>query len=158
MENTTLQNKITEAVDDTNMAFLEITKINNYLYLGSYDHALTQSDDFKKLNIDVIINCASKEVIYNDNMHKLYKIINLPLEDDCYASLLESLDIANEMIHKYLQLKKKIYIHCINGISRSPAILIFYLMSHKKYTFDNALKLLKKKRPMIDINPNFECE
>jgi protein-tyrosine phosphatase len=49
-----------------------------------------------------------------------------------------------------------VLIHCKQGVSRSPALGIAYLMENRGYTFDDALALLKAKRPQIEIDPEFE--
>lgn len=134
---------------------LEITRINNYIYLGSYEHAYFNTEELQKLDIDTIINCA-KEIILPDNFGR--KILHYPLEDGEYATLLEYMDNAINNIDKLLRSKKKIYLHCDFGKSRSPAILIYYLMINKNFTFDKALSFLKKIRPIISINDNFERE
>ncbi len=133
----------------------EISKINNYIYLGSYEPAYMDTEEFRELKIDVIINCAA-EITYPKQSK--YIIEQFPFEDDDNSTLLEYIDEANDKIHKYLSAGKKIYIHCYHGISRSPAILVYYLMSHKRFTYDRAVKLLKKIRPIIQINSNFERE
>lgn len=138
-----------------NKCHLAISKITNFIYLGAAENAINNDDEFKKLNINVIINCAS-EIHYESNMG--YIIEKFPMEDDDDSSLLEYIDDVNDIIHKHLTNGKKIYLHCAYGISRSPAVLIYYLMSHKQFTYDNALEFLQKIRPIIEINPNFERE
>jgi len=140
------------------LSYPEITKISNYLYLGSCEHPILGTDQFKELNFDVIINCASNEVQYTDVMEKKYVIENFPLEDNEYASLLEHLDAINDALYRHLKSHKKIYLHCVRGISRAPAVLIYYLMSYKKYTYEDALHAIKVRRSVIDIHPNFERE
>lgn len=130
-----------------------ISKINNYIYLGSCEHPILDSDEFQKLDIDVIINCA-KEVEY-DSVSK-YHIEHFPIMDGNSISFLENMDQADIFIHRSLSMGKKIYLHCDKGISRSPAILIYYLMMHKKFTYDRAFRLLKRFRPVIDIDQEFE--
>ncbi|XWV26582.1 DSPc-domain-containing protein [Tupanvirus soda lake] len=137
----------------TNFEHLKISKINNFIYLGSCEHPLTNSEEFQKLGIDVIINCA-KEVEYTEDVK--YRVENFPIIDGNSISLLENMDRANDNIHYYLSRGKKIYLHCVRGISRSPALLIYYLMTHKKFTYDTAFDLLKAIRPIIDIDPEFE--
>lgn len=137
----------------TDFKHLIISKINNFIYLGSCEHPLTNSDDFKRLNIDVIINCAN-EIEYPPNINFLVE--KIPIIDGNSISFLENMDCANDKIHYYLKKYKKIYIHCVRGISRSPAILIYYLMMHKRFTYDRAYDLLKSIRPIIDIDPEFE--
>ena len=46
---------------------------------------------------------------------------------------------------------KKIFAHCNAGISRSPSIIIAYLIKELKYSFKDAFNLVKSKR---NIKPN----
>ena len=140
-----------------NKNYLNISKINNFVYIGSFDHAFTDSEEFQKLGINVIINCT-KEIEHPSEIIDKYTVINFPFENNDSASLLEYIDEVNEKIHNYLENGKKIYLHCIKGISRAPAILIYYLMSHKKFSYDQAHDLIREIRPVININDNFERE
>jgi len=132
-----------------------ISKINSYLFLGSYAHPWYNTKEFQELKIDVIINCAT-EIIYPDT--NKYHVDSFPIDEDEYATLLECMDDAHDKIHQYLKERKRIYLHCTYGHSRAPAILIYYLMAQKKFTYDKSYKLLKQKRSVLDIHPNFERE
>ncbi len=132
---------------------LKITKINEFIYLGSCEHPLTNSDEFQKLNIDVVINCAA-EVEYPADTP--FHVENFKIIDGEAVSFLENMDQAINKIRMHLSKRKKIYLHCLRGISRSPAILIYLLMSHKKYTYDTAYNLVRKKRRIVSINEEFE--
>lgn len=147
-----------EEIDDTLQTFEKITKITDNLYLGSYEHSLTQSKEFEELKFDVVINCASKCVKYTELMKSKYTIVNFPLDDDKNATLLEDLDTIDTTLHKFLKKQKKVYLHSVRGSSRAPAIVIYYLMLHKKFTYASAYKLMKHMRPSININPIFERE
>lgn len=48
--------------------------------------------------------------------------------------------------------------HCFGGKSRSPAFIAAYLMSSYSWSFDQAYSLIKKARPIIEINTGFECQ
>ena len=137
----------------TNFGHLKISKINNFIYLGSYVHPFMDSEEFQKLGIDVIINCA-REVEYP--LDSKYHIENFPIIDGNSISLLENIDQIDNKIDYYLSKGKKIYLHCVKGMSRSPIILIYYLMMHKGFTYDRAHDLLKALRPVIDVDPEFE--
>ena len=50
---------------------------------------------------------------------------------------------------------KNILIHCFAGLSRSPTIVISYLMKELKYSYINAYNFVKEKRPQIKINIDF---
>ena len=46
-------------------------------------------------------------------------------------------------------------IHCAYGVSRSPSIVIAYLMKKYKIDFDEAEHFVKRKRPEIRPNEGF---
>ena len=131
----------------------EITKVNNFIYLGSHEHSVRLTPEFENLDTDLVINCA-KEVQYPDDYE--YEVKSIPLVDNDYISFLENIDESADAIDKALSEKKKIYLQCSDGISRSPAILVYYLMIHKKFTYERACNLLKRLRPVIDISPDFK--
>ena len=51
-----------------------------------------------------------------------------------------------------------VLVHCFGGKSRSPAFIAAYLMSSRGWSFDEAYNVIKQARPVIDINPGFECQ
>jgi hypothetical protein len=53
---------------------------------------------------------------------------------------------------------KKILFHCIEGVSRAPAMLAGYIMWKEKMTVSRAIELLKSKRPCVDINLGFNIQ
>ena len=53
---------------------------------------------------------------------------------------------------------KKILFHCIEGISRAPAMVAGYLMWKNNLPFLNAIHLIKSKRQCADVNLGFNFE
>ena len=51
---------------------------------------------------------------------------------------------------------KKILFHCVEGISRAPAMVAGYLMWKNKFKFDEVIELIKSKRDCVDINLGFQ--
>ena len=45
--------------------------------------------------------------------------------------------------------------HCTAGYSRSPAVIISYIMQKLEFTLKESLKFVKDKRPFISPNENF---
>ena len=48
-----------------------------------------------------------------------------------------------------------IYIYSTRGVSRSASIVIAYLISKHKMTYEEAFHLVREKRPEIDPNAGF---
>ena len=49
----------------------------------------------------------------------------------------------------------KVFIHCVAGVSRSPSMLIAYLIKEENMKFDKAFDFVKGKRKNINPNKNF---
>ena len=43
----------------------------------------------------------------------------------------------------------KVFVHCFQGISRSATLVIVYLMMYRKFTVEQAIKKIRKKRPVF---------
>jgi len=59
----------------------------------------------------------------------------------------------------------RVLVHCVQGISRSASVVIFYLMRFEKWSLRQAYDKTKKCRPIIEPRPEFldqlgrfECE
>jgi protein-tyrosine phosphatase len=137
--------------------YIPITRVNRRIFIGSVDHVKHETDEFIKLEIDVIINCAA-EIKFSDEIKSKYSIKNFPIDHDDHASLLECIDDANDFIRDNLHQKKRILLVCDDGMSRAPAILIYYMMSNKQFSYDYSLRLLSKLRSDISLHRNFEYE
>lgn len=131
---------------------MEISQIDPLLYLGAAKHVTRNTEQFQKLNIDVIINCCND--ITHKNTHE-YIIEQYPIDDGIDGTLIHYMDAAADKINYYLNQGKKIYVHCVHGRSRSPAILIYYFMKHQKLTYQQAFEKILSIRPIIWMNSNF---
>lgn len=132
------------------------THVVDNIYLGSAYNA-AYYDTLTEFNIKVIIN-VTKEIsnYYPDN----FIYIKYNLYDNNKHSIEKYLEKAyNDIKYHQENTEGNILIHCYMGASRSASVVIYYLMRTKKrddgtpYTFDDALKFLKEKRPIV--NPTF---
>ena len=55
----------------------------------------------------------------------------------------------------FIEGKDKIFVHCAAGMSRSPTIVIAYIMWKRKLRLNEAIKFVKEKRSIISPNDNF---
>lgn len=85
----------------------------------------------------------------------LVNYLHVKLRDESKENLIENLDTTFAFIKKCQDEKTDLLIHCVAGISRSPSILIAYLMKANKLNFDQAFELVKKKRTQICCNDGF---
>ena len=96
-----------------------------------------------------ILICAENCEIFYPDLFK-YKILYLDdaPDEDLLVWLYEAFQFINDS-------KNNIYIHCVMGISRSPSIVISYLMFKNKWNFKKTFNYVKNKRPEIQPNSGF---
>ena len=130
----------------------EPTKILDFLYLGSQDNALCQQS-LEKLGITYVLNvsitCPKAEFIMDANF------LRIPINDGHTAKIISYFEVAYKFIEKCRKANKKVLIHCLAGISRSPTLAISYLMKYMRIKSEEAFKFVKDKRSSISPNFNF---
>ena len=163
-KNTEEEKTYTLINDNNNKSSL--SKITDIIYTSGY---LVAKDIpfLLKNNFTHVINCSrgssmetsNDEVTDANNYDKSPSIKYLPifLRDDPGADLIkcffQTIDfVENE---KESNKPKKILIHCIEGISRAPALIAGYLMWKQNIKTENAIEYIKSKRKCIDINLGF---
>lgn len=150
-----------------------VSEITDNIYISGY--LIGKNIPFlKKNNFTHVINCcvgSSFEVSENNNnnneeflLQQLYerndiKYLAISLRDDPEADIFHHFF----KIIKFLETEeniqnKKILFHCIEGISRAPAMVAGYLMWKKKYKFMEVIEFIKSKRNCIDINLGFNIQ
>lgn len=67
----------------------------------------------------------------------------------------QDLDLYFDECNSFIKSATNVLVHCVVGKSRSPSIVLGYLIAEKKMSFDEAFKLVKLKRPLINLNNNF---
>ena len=125
------------------------SKICDFIYLGSYQNAINQSE-LKKLKIKFILNCAH-ECSNTPIKNSRYK--HIKLYDDPHCDLSQHFSAAFSFINEAINTKSNILIHCAMGVSRSSSIVIAYLMKYQRMSFQDAYWYVKKRRSIIF--PNF---
>jgi len=122
-----------------------------YIYLGNELNA-SRLEELKYFNINTIVNVACNvENYYLD----LYNYIKYEWDDALKFNISKEIDEIVETMHKLVVQKKNVLIHCALGISRSPSVIIAYMIKYGGYTCQNALERLKQIRHYIQPNINF---
>ncbi|KAL1307893.1 hypothetical protein HN51_049787 [Arachis hypogaea] len=112
-----------------------------FLYLGSYDNA-SRSELLKTQGISRILNTVpSCQNLYKNSFtyHCLPDDKTLPFEE------------AIQFLEQCEKDKARVLVHCMSGKSRSPAIVIAYLMKSKGWRLAQSYQWVKERRPSVEL-------
>ena len=124
------------------------------IFVGNYPFALNK-ELLLKNNIEYILNC-SKECKCFYEKDKIFNYLHLPLLDNMTEDPLKYMEKSNDFIDNALKQNKNVLIHCIQGISRSAAVLYMFLIVKRDYTLNNARFEVKQKRSILCPNIHFQ--
>ena len=131
---------------------VHLSQIFSWLYLGSFANACDLKE-LKRTNIKYILNCAVE--CKNENLPKDIKELHLKLVDEPEFNITKYFDQTNEFINKVRTAGGALLVHCKVGLSRSPTVIIAYLIKYYEFTVDSAMRFMKRKRPQIIPNEGF---
>ena len=126
----------------------EIDQITETIYLGNVAAALDKKK-LKKLGIKKILTVLSAFGNHYESYEFKHKTIEV--DDDFRANIIQYF----KECFSFIEGNDKIFIHCAAGMSRSPTIVIAYLMWKRQIFLDEAIKIVREKRPLISPNANF---
>ena len=128
------------------------TPILNWLFLGTLKNG-NNIEEIKLLGIKNILNCAND--VQCKNIPKSIKYCQINLTDSPTIDITKFFDEAFSFIENARKKNEKILLHCKLGVSRSPAILMGYLIKYMGYTTESALDFLQSKRSQVYPNSGF---
>lgn len=127
------------------------SQITSQLFVGNY----SSSRNFEFINENKIthILTVANDIDPEYPSNCKYKIVNV---DDWHEEdLSQHFHDCFSFIDDGMQAGGSVLVHCLAGISRSPAIVIGYLMYKDGLTLDEAYNIVKEKRPLIGPNSGF---
>jgi protein-tyrosine phosphatase len=155
------------------------------LFIGSFQGSMNLKF-LKEANITHVVCCAQNLKLVNPKFkqypEKGIKYLNLDLLDDVSvtpktdllgpesctrdsqipreAKLDEAgaLNTSYQFIDEALNGGGHVLVHCAQGVSRSGAILVGYMMRKQGLTYDQAMKIVKPKRPIVEPNHHFKSQ
>lgn len=129
-----------------------MTQITSNLWVGSLDDAF---DPAIIKNVTHILNVASELEILPRLHHKYIKIaVN---DDDKNTDITTILDECIDWITQaHNEDNGTVLVHCLEGKSRSVCVCLAYMCVRLGMSFQDALDLIKTKRPIIDIFPLYQ--
>ncbi|KAM3141131.1 hypothetical protein pb186bvf_006736 [Paramecium bursaria] len=120
------------------------------LYIGDIDCAQSQ-ELLRKLQIGAILSVIDEpEVVITSEI--IHQTINVP--DACDLNLQEYFPRTNEFIERHRQ-HTNVMVHCYAGISRSPTVVIAYIMNKFDWSFQRSMKAVIARRQQVKPNDGF---
>jgi len=125
-----------------------------YLFLGNcisaHDiHRLT------KLGIRYVLNVAKRDVEVCPYYPKEMRTLTLDLRDDDRENIARAFDQAFAFIDEARRVQSRVLVHCSHGQSRSPAIVVAYLMRSYGVPLEQCMSHVVKARPCVIPNDGF---
>lgn len=137
----------------------QISEISENLYLSSafaaknYDELHVRG--ITHILIIGIIGQQEIECAFPDKF--VYK--NIALHDNETENICAYFsDLIDWMSDVLANQNHKILVHCAKGISRSPTVVIAYLMYSRHLSYDDAYAFVQSRRPCIYPNTGFVCQ
>ena len=128
-------------------------EIIDNIYVGNYAFALN-----KKLllenKITHILNCGNGLKNFYEK-EGIFKYLNIPLYDSKTQDLQKYVKNINNFIDEGSTNNNKVLIHCGEGVSRSAAVCLMYLITKKGLTYSKARETFVKKRSGCCPNDGF---
>ncbi|XP_066937605.1 dual specificity protein phosphatase 10-like isoform X2 [Macrobrachium rosenbergii] len=130
----------------------EAAEVLPFLFIGNARDAQNLRV-LQALGITRVLNVTSHLPGYHQDSGICYK--TLPAMDSGHQNLRQFFDEAIHFIDEARQAGDRVLVHCQAGVSRSPTIVIAYLMKHTRMTMVDSYKYVKARRPIISPNLNF---
>ncbi|KZT13025.1 phosphatases II [Laetiporus sulphureus 93-53] len=130
-----------------------ISGFEGRLFLGTLDAAISPRT-LSDRRITHIVSLGT-DPIPADNPASGFHHLRIPVEDVNHADLLIHLPEACQFIHEALNSNGIVLVHCVQGLSRSAAVVAAYLMYAKRIKAVDAIEEVRRSREQIWINPGF---
>ncbi|EGO02170.1 hypothetical protein SERLA73DRAFT_177969 [Serpula lacrymans var. lacrymans S7.3] len=130
------------------------TIIEGKLYLGNIQ-AARSSRSLSERKISHIISVCSDQIPAEDPASG-FTHLRINVEDVDHADLLIELPRACRFIDKAIHNGGTVLVHCVQGLSRSAAVVAAYLMCTRRIRSTQALDIIRQAREQIWLNPGFQ--
>ncbi|KAL5968109.1 Dual specificity protein phosphatase 14 [Taenia solium] len=136
--------------------FSQIARINDHLFLSSLEaltparlqqHGVTQV-------ISAMVEALPAELLV-DGGSRTRSHVQVCVEDIESADLRAHFDSVADRIDREARRGGRSLVHCVAGVSRSPSLVLAYLVKHSSMTLAEAYDHVHRLRPCIRPNPGF---
>jgi protein-tyrosine phosphatase/rhodanese-related sulfurtransferase len=129
--------------------------VDDFLYLGNFWQANSMKI-LQQLGITHVLNMGA--ITKNRNQFEKIQYLNIVIPDKVEVDIRKDFHLCVDFIKQAAKVRGKILIHCVQGISRSSTIVIWYLMLTTKCTLSAAYAFVQRKRPLIFPNRGFMAQ
>lgn len=138
----------------------------NSVYIGAKEDAKSL-EKLSRWGVSRILNVTpAKEAgvqagvpnFFEKHSNRGFVYLRIPVFDYGAASAQQLRDQAEKVV-KFLSnglFHGSVLVHCRHGVSRSTTCVLLYLMSKEEFSLDDAMALVKRRRPQAQPNPFFE--
>uniref|UniRef100_K3XC22 protein-tyrosine-phosphatase n=1 Tax=Globisporangium ultimum (strain ATCC 200006 / CBS 805.95 / DAOM BR144) TaxID=431595 RepID=K3XC22_GLOUD len=130
------------------------TPILEHIVLGSRENAANR-EQLYSAGITHVCNCALQVANYFEGE---FVYVKLHLHDSVNEELIPHFQTVAAFLRRVESLRGRALIHCISGVSRSPALLVAYLMIDKHMRLIDAYNLVRRKRKSVQPNQAFRLQ
>ena len=130
---------------------------NAHSVIGNY--ATRDPDILEERNIKVVISALTEEE-YEDYMiaKEDFPDIDwhrLVIDDDKDEKISQHFFDVHTIISEALNKNKNVIVHCAAGMSRSPTLVIAYLMIENRWSYEAAYNYVRSRRSIVEPNIGF---
>jgi len=139
------------STDPENISFNRVlfTKVTSQLFIGSFEDAMHE-EALRNCGVTHIISVIGPIHVIQGMRHG-----HIPMNDYGRTELKTVLKELWPLIEESQEPEKALFIHCMNGQNRSATVVLAILMLKQEKTLYKAYKLLKNKRPIVQINESY---
>ena len=125
------------------------------LYVGS-DNVARDAHKLKSLGVTHVINCAGN--VCKNYYPGEFTYLSFFLKDARTESIDSTFYTCVEFIEEALSQEGKVFVHCMQGVSRSVTVCLAYVIFKKQSTFEEVFRDAKEKRSICSPNFGFQVQ
>lgn len=127
-------------IDPVEQQLETVTEVVPGVFLAN-NNVAQNMNFFQQNDIKAVLNCSRDLPFYRDNIHQMRISINDTPEanNEFYNALTPAIE--------FISAHKPILVHCFAGMSRSPSVIVAYLIKYHDMNPQRAVELILLKRP-----------
>jgi len=133
----------------SSMANPPITEVTPQLFFGSFEDAMNEVELQSRAITHTISLIGPKHQIAGMEQK------HYPMNDMGKTDLGKIIDNLWTFVQQSQRPGNALFVHCMSGQNRSASIVVAILMRLKGWSLQEAFKIVKMKRPLVQINENY---